>query len=121
MSAAALKHVVDETHISDVCWLLLLCRVFELPLIGGSSPGNYTISGTTTTPDSNPGNDAATTKLTLIATCIKPLGTGSTLTCPPGQAYVGPNDKQINSSDVFAAQCCVSPSLIGNLLNTRWC
>lgn len=87
-------------------------RVFELPLIGGPTPGNYTITGTTTTPDSNPGNDAATTKLSLIATCVNPLGTSATLTCPSGQAYVGPDDKQINSSDAFAAKCCVSVSLV---------
>jgi hypothetical protein len=83
-------------------------RPFELPLSGGPNPGDFPISGTTTTPDSNPPNNADSVVVSLVATCINPLGTGSLLTCPPGQAFVGPNEKPINSTDTFVQQCCVS-------------
>lgn len=83
-------------------------RPFELPLSGGPNPGDYPISGTTTTPDGYSPNNSDNVTVKLVATCVNPLGTGSILTCPPGQAYVGPNEKSINSTDTFVKQCCVS-------------
>jgi hypothetical protein len=96
---------VQHPHTITLC---RACRSYDVPLIGGPTPGTYVFTGTTTTPDSNPDNNPATTQLIMIATCVDPLGTGTPKTCPPGEAYIGPNDKQLNSSDSFAAQCCVS-------------
>jgi hypothetical protein len=83
-------------------------RPFELPLSGGPSPGNNTIKGTTTTPDSNPLNNPDNVVVVLEATCANPQGAGIAPLCPPGQAFVGPNDKPINGTDAFNSECCVS-------------
>lgn len=90
------------------------CRVFYLPLIGGPNTGDYLIPGRTTTPDSNPDNNADTTPIRLLATCVNPFGTGAIAFCPSGQAYVGPNDKPINNTVTFVAECCVSTTVSSN-------
>jgi hypothetical protein len=85
----------------------LLYRTFELPLSGGSTPGDYPITGTTTTSDSNPANDPDTVGVRLEATCADPTGTGTRPPCPTGTVFSGPSNKTLSSSSDFEAQCCV--------------
>lgn len=86
----------------------LLCRTFELPLSGGSTPGDYPITGTTTTPDSNPANNPVSVVVKLEATCAAPTGSGSRPPCPAGTVFAGPSNKTLSSSNEFAMLCCVS-------------
>lgn len=96
-------------------WLdcVTTCRTFEVPLSG--TPGNNsTITGTTTTPDSNPPNDSDSVVLTPAPTCGNPLGTGLKPPCGPGLGYEGPDSVQLGSAAEFVQKCCVSGVLWDN-------
>ena len=91
--------------------------------IRGDTPGNETIVGQLTQPDSNPANDWDDAVVTTFVTCASPFGLlAARPNCPAGQAYLGTSvdNTQLSSATqaAFNAACCVSAA---PLLNTPAC
>lgn len=120
------KHRYTQDHIhpanaSKQCHLpsrVHACRTFDVPLNGGPNPGNLTITGNTTTPDSNPNNNQDTVIVRLQVTCADPLGTGVRPACPAGSVFTGPGTLVLGSSTEFDAKCCVSITWGVNIWDT---
>jgi hypothetical protein len=84
------------------------CRTFRYraqALEPGTRVNNVTLS----VPDGNPGNDRSNATVVVAFTCAWLASQASPLaSCPAGQAYAGPDAKNLTSASQFAAACCVS-------------
>jgi hypothetical protein len=76
--------------------------------IRGDTPGNKTIVGQLTQPDSNPANDKDAATVDFAATCGQPTADNTQPACPDVSTYVGPDSKPIPSGGTFGSTCCVS-------------